>query len=109
VSEPTDLPLQFQRYIYWKLPANEAVQAAQSAYLMQQRLRERWPGLQARLWQREGCGPDGCVTWMETYAPQSGSLDGCRTVWSDVEVEAQTCLVQPFGMQRHIEDFSLRH
>lgn len=109
MSAPGEQPLQFQRYIYWKLPASLAAQAAQAAQLMQQRLRERWPGLRASLWQREGAGPDGCLTWMETYAPQADSLDGCRVVWNAVELEAQSCLVRPFDMQRHIEDFSLRH
>ena len=55
-------------YVYYRVNAGDESAALQAASAMQQALRGRHAGLQARLLRRPEPAPDGRQTWMETYA-----------------------------------------
>ena len=54
-------------FVYYRMAAAQAVPARAEVDRLQAGLRERHPGLQARLLRREAA-PDGLQTWMEIYA-----------------------------------------
>lgn len=54
-------------FVYYRVAAAQARPARAEVGRLQAGLRERHPGLQARLLQREAA-PEGLQTWMELYA-----------------------------------------
>ncbi len=54
-------------FVYYRVAAAQAVPAGIEVVRLQAGLRQRHPGLQARLLRREAA-PDGLQTWMEIYA-----------------------------------------
>ena len=90
-------------FIYYRLDAAGAAAAVATVQAYQQRLRQRHPGLVARLLQR--CDdPSDTPTWMETY-----SFDGPPGMTADLQaqVEAESAALAPFlAGPRHTEAFS---
>ncbi|HEX6704904.1 MAG TPA: DUF4936 family protein [Albitalea sp.] len=89
-------------FIYYRIPAASASAALQTVLALQARLRQRHPGLTARLLRRpETTDPQ---TWMETYA---FPLDaGGVTLAIEAEIEAAAMGLAPFiAGARHIEVF----
>jgi len=90
-------------FIYYRLDAAHAAAAVVTVQAFQQRLRQRHPGLVARLLQR--CDdPSDTPTWMETY-----SFDGPAGMTADLQaqVEAEAAALAPFlAGPRHTEAFA---
>ena len=92
-------------FIYYRIPVAKVDEALAAVHAFQARLRERHPGLNARLL----CRPepkDSLHTWMEIYAfdpllNPSGITAACQ---SDIESEAR-CLDELIVGALHIEGF----
>lgn len=77
-------------YIYYRVNHRDESAALRAAAAMQQTLRERHAGLQARLLRRPEAAADGQQTWMETYAlPGTGvntalerEIDAAAVTWA---------------------------
>lgn len=54
-------------FVYYKVAQGEASAAQQEIHTLQAALRQRWPGLEARLLKRDDLAGDGPQTWMEIY------------------------------------------
>lgn len=68
---PLSVDAPFECYVYWKLDAGSVEAAAVALAAFQQQLRERHPGLQARLLCKQVDG-SAEATLMETYALPGG-------------------------------------
>jgi hypothetical protein len=92
-------------FIYYRIPVAKVDEALAAVHAFQARLRERHPGLSARLL----CRPepeDSLQTWMETYAfdpllNAAGITPDCQ---ADIDSEAR-CLAELIAGTRHIEAF----
>jgi hypothetical protein len=90
-------------FIYYRIEAAGASTALATVQAFQQRLRQRHPGLAARVLRRTDETSDP-QTWMETY-----SFDGPAGVTPDLhaQIEAEASALAPFlAGPRHIEAFS---
>ena len=89
-------------FVYWKVAAGAAAQAAAATADFQQSLRAQHPGLQARLLQRaEGNGLT--ATLMETYALPPAGVD--RALQTAIEAAAVPALADWCQGRRHVEVF----
>lgn len=89
-------------YIYYRVNLRSEDVALQVAGAMQQSLRERHPGLQARLLRRSEAGADGLQTWMETYALPG---IGINTALEREIAEAASAWAAYISGPRHCEVF----
>ena len=89
-------------YIYWKLAAARLPQALQATQGLQAALRQRHPGLQARLLRRRD--DSGTPTLMEVYTLPGGITPA---VQQDIETQAAVHLapLAPPAAQRQVEVF----
>jgi hypothetical protein len=90
-------------FIYYRIEAAGARTALATVQAFQQRLRQRHPGLAARLMRRTD-EPSDPQTWMETY-----SFDGPDGVSPELQaqIEAEAAALSPFlAGARHIEAFA---
>ena len=92
-------------FIYYRIPVAKVDEALAAVHAFQARLRERHPGLNARLL----CRPepeDSLHTWMEIYAfdPTLNAAGITAACQSDIESEAH-CLAELIAGARHIESF----
>lgn len=98
-------------YIYWRVGVAQLPQALAAASGLQQVLRLRHPGLQARLLQRSDAahGEDGArsATLMEVYSLPGGIGGPVRL---DIEQQAAAHLASlgPAAGPRHVEAFEAR-
>lgn len=90
-------------YIYYRVSSRDEPAALQAASSMQERLRERHPGLAARLLRRPEPGADGLQTWMETYALPGA---GVNTALENEIAEAASAWAAYISGPRHCEVFS---
>jgi len=90
-------------FIYWRIPQASLGAALQAVQEAQQRLKEFWPSLSARVYER--CDPAHEATVMETYeAPEGIDLTGQARIEAEL---AQALAPLPAG-QRHVEAFQQR-
>jgi len=90
-------------FIYYRIEAAGASTALATVHAFQQRLRQRHPGLVARILRRTDELSDS-QTWMETY-----SLAGSGGVTPELQaqIEAEAASLSPFlAGPRHSEAFS---
>ena len=90
-------------FIYYRIEAAGASTALATVQAFQQRLRQRHPGLAARLMRRTD-EPSDPQTWMETY-----SFDGPAGVTPELQsqIEAEAAALSPFlAGARHTEAFA---
>lgn len=90
-------------FIYYRIEAAGASTALATVQAFQQRLRERHPGLAARLLRRTD-EPSDTQTWMETY-----SFDGPVGVTPELQsqIEAEAAALFPLlAGARHTEAFA---
>ncbi len=92
-------------YIYWKVDAAQLQQALQATHTLQGLLRQRYPGLHARVLQRADSA--GLPTLMEVYGLPGGLPPA---VQRDIEEQAALHLAPlgPSSLQRHVERFEAR-
>lgn len=62
-------------YLYWKLPADQAMAALPALRAWQQALSDAHPGLETRLLRRADQATSPMQTWMETYRRASAGVD----------------------------------
>ena len=76
-------------YVYYRVPVHEVEALQLAVTAMQERLRQEFPGLQARLLRRTD-GDSALDTWMETYAmPVAASAVGvCDALHTTIEKHA---------------------
>lgn len=88
-------------YVYWKAPGAASAQARALVGELQRGLRERHPGLAARLLRRPE-ESKGLVTWMEVYAAPGGITPALQA-----EIDAAAAgAMQALGVEaRHVEVF----
>jgi len=91
-------------FIYYRVRAGDAAAALAAVQRLHVELRERWPGLRARLLQRPETDED-LLTWMETYAtdPGTGGIDAAMQAHIEARASALLPLIQ--GL-RHTEVFT---
>jgi hypothetical protein len=90
-------------FIYWHLAsAGDAAEVLAAAQQLQQQLRLRLPGLQARLYRRSDAAA-GAFTVMETYALRGGLGPAQQALIVQAGDEALTRWCA--GGQRHVEGF----
>jgi hypothetical protein len=89
-------------FIYWRVPRADADEAVTAVRCVQAALRERQPGLKARLYRRDDADRD-TVTLMETYG---GGDDG---IGSGLQAAIQAAVepaCTPWCLdERHVEVF----
>jgi len=92
-------------FIYYRIRVDAARAALDAALALQARLRERHPGLTARLLRRPE-EQDQQQTWMEIYAlPRDGEAAGV-TPQLEAEIAAAAIALAPFIVgTRHTEVF----
>ena len=89
-------------FVWYRVRREHADEARAAVVALQRSLRDRWPGLQARLLARD----DGeTSTWMETYAlPEAAGLDGAI----DAAIAAAALpLAGLIDGARHVEAFAV--
>lgn len=95
-------------FIYYRIRADGAQEALAAAHGLQARLRERHPGLTARLMRRPD-EPHPHQTWMEIYAfdPHAeDARDAGVTPQIEAEIAAEAAVLTPFlAGPRHTEVF----
>ena len=91
-------------FIYYRVRAVDAAAALAAVQRLHAELRERYPGLRARLLQRPETDQD-LLTWMETYAidPGTGSMDAAMQTHIEARASALLPLIQG---PRHTEVFT---
>lgn len=73
--------------------------------MFQARLRQRYPGLTARLLRRPNVHED-VQTWMEIYAFGAGASPAGVTAALEADISAEATVLTPFIMgERHSEEF----
>jgi hypothetical protein len=88
-------------FIYWKVEAQGALQALAAAHRLQAALRDRHPGLDARLYRRLET-QDGRDTIMETYSHAAGVGVSLQ---SAIDAAAAVHLRPWLTAERHVEVF----
>ncbi|WP_280150320.1 DUF4936 family protein [Piscinibacter sp. XHJ-5] len=92
-------------FIYYRIPSAAADEALAAALALQARLRQRHPGLTARLLRR----PDDAneqQTWMETYAYLRDTEPAGVTSALEAEIADEARVLAPFiAGARHTEVF----
>jgi hypothetical protein len=91
-------------FIYYRVRAGDAAAALAAVQRLHAELRERFPGLRARLLQRPETD-QGLLTWMETYAtdPGTGGIDAAMQTHIETRASALLPLIQG---ARHTEAFT---
>jgi hypothetical protein len=91
-------------YIYYRIPVDEAPAARDAVDAMQARLRQRHPGLSARLLRRPH-EHEHQQTWMEIYAMRGDAAGVTPQIEADI-AQAAAAALAPFGVgARHTEVF----
>jgi hypothetical protein len=91
-------------FIYYRIEAAGASSALAAVHAFQQRLRQRHPGLAARILRRTDEELSDPQTWMETY---SFDAPGGVTLELQAQIEAEAASLSPFlAGPRHTEAFS---
>jgi len=93
-------------FIYYRMPPDAAHAAREAVEAMQDRLRQRHPGLTARLLRRPD-EKDQEQTWMEIYAMEPGGTTGGVTPQIQADIaQAAAAALAPFATGvRHAEVF----
>jgi hypothetical protein len=95
-------------FIYYRVRSHDVPAAHAAVVELQLRLRERHPGLSARLLCRdEGGGTSASQTWMEIYAidPMHRNAGISSELQAEIEVEAHSLSALIDGV-RHTEAFN---
>jgi hypothetical protein len=92
-----------QLFVYWRVPHASVDAALAAVHAAQARLRDDWPGLDARVYQRSDLAPEATV--METYETPGG-IDAAGQARIDARL-AQALAALPVGT-RHVEAFERR-
>jgi Domain of unknown function (DUF4936) len=92
-------------FVYYRVQSDNAEALLAGVRLVQSRLRERYPALEARVMRRpEALG--GEETWMETYAVAAAQASGGVTQAMQREIEAEAEALRPMiAGARHAEVF----
>jgi len=91
-------------YVYYRVAQADVQAAQQTVHAFQQRLRERYPGLVARVLRRSDERADG-VTLMEVYAFDDGQRTGIHPGLRSGIEEAAAALAPLLSSPRHSEAF----
>jgi hypothetical protein len=92
-------------FIYYRIPVARAGAALEAALAMQARLRQRHPGLTARLMRRPD-EPNDLQTWMEIYAFHLEGHPNGVTPALAAAIATEAAAMAPFiGGVRHTEEF----
>ena len=93
-------------FIYYRIPVACASAALDTALALQARLRQRHPGLTARLLRRPDEQLHGQQTWMEIYAFDPHSQAAGVTPQLEAEIASEAASLAPFiAGTRHTEVF----
>ena len=98
-------PASAQRYVYYRVASDEAVQAIAAVHALQAELTDGQPGLRCSLLQRSDSGdtaPSGSLTLMEVYTLEGGIG---AALAAQIERSAQARLGAWLLGERHLEVF----
>lgn len=91
-------------FVYYRCRAGDTAAVGAAAGAMQQQLRARIPGLEARLLRHPAPAADATVTWMETYRLSTGVV-GDDASWQP-QVHAAAAVLEGWIVgRRHVEVF----
>ncbi len=88
-------------YVYYRVAAPQMAEAEARIRALQSQLMAQWPGLRARLLQRDEAKAVAEATWMETYEHAEGVSDACERGLAERVAALPQGLIGP----RHVEVF----